>query len=171
MSIVVDVVGVFDSGFNQLFPDARAIKASIKEDAKTMEHPIEDGEVITDYRIINPVEINLSLILRPETVEDTYKLIKSYFLGEELLTVQTKVDVYSNMVVQAMPHEEDSALQNTITLAFSVKEAIIVEAQFGQLPPTSVAKKGDSSTVDRGQQEPVEATPAESQSAFFEWTH
>jgi hypothetical protein len=98
-----DQVAIFDDDFIQLFPGARAIKAIVKEQSKVMEHPLEDGATITDHRVILPIEIELSFILKPEDYQDTYNQIKQYYLDATLLNVQTKSGVYQNQLIQAMP--------------------------------------------------------------------
>ncbi len=155
----VDEVAVFDQNFNQVFGGARPIKASVNEIAKAMEHPVESGATITDFRIIEPVEINLSMILDGSTYKDTYHTVKQFFLKSTLLVVQTKTGSYSNMMINKIPHEEDPALFDTITMAISLKEVIIVTAQYGTLPPTAVKHAKDTTTTDTGQQQATAATP------------
>lgn len=154
MSIITDVLGIFDNNFNQIFFNCIAIKCETKETAKAMEHPVEDGSVITDHKIINPIEIELSFIMKPVFYKQSYQQIKTVFLGSNLITIQTKVDSYSNMMIQAMPNTQDPNLFDTITMAVSLKQVIIVQAQYGTLPPSSVSQSKDSSTVDRGEQNP-----------------
>ena len=42
-SYATDTVAIFDQDYNQLFRNARAIKAVVKEQSKVMEHPVESG--------------------------------------------------------------------------------------------------------------------------------
>ena len=78
-SAASDVVGVFDANFNQVFRLARPVKAQIHETSKPMEHPVETGIIITDHRIILPVEIEFSLILPPGEYRPVYQQIKQFF--------------------------------------------------------------------------------------------
>ena len=163
----IDQVAVYDQNFRQVFGQARPLKASVNETAKAMEHPVESGATITDFRIINPVEINLMMILLPASYRDAYGTIKQFFLNSTLLTVQTKTGTYTNMMITQIPHEEDPNLFDTITLALSLKEVILVEAQYGTLPPQVVASPKDTTTVDKGQTNPT-AVPATNQSGIKE---
>jgi hypothetical protein len=155
-SFASDRVGVFTQDYEPLFRDARAIKADIKEQAKIMEHPIENGAVITDHRVILPVEIELSVILLPKSYQDTYKAIRSYYLNGTLLVVQTLTGIYENQIIAAMPHEETSEQYDAISLNLSLREALFV-APAGNITPLNPE---DSNTVDRGQQgiSPANAT-------------
>lgn len=147
-----DTVGVFDSDFNQVFPEGRPIKASVKESAKGMEHPIEDGSVITDHRIIEQTEIELTLMLVGEEYPDTYGRIKSLFLKTDLLIVQTKTGSYPNMMIVEMPHDETVDVFDGVPMALKLREVQLVTAQFQALPPAAVATKRNASTVKRGEQ-------------------
>lgn len=147
-----DVVGVFDSGFVQVFPEGRPIKAIIKEMAKVMEHPIETGATITDHRVILPVEIELTLMLTGEQYRDTYARIRALFHRTDTLIVQTKTGSYPNMIIEGMPHDEAPDLHDVVPLALKLREVILVTAQFQALPPRAVSRRRDASTVKRGEQ-------------------
>ena len=147
----VDVVAVLDSDLNQLFQLARPIKAVVVEDSKAMEHPVEDGSTITDHRVILPVEIELSFILASEEYRDVYQQIRELFYRADLLTVQTRTGSYPNMLITKMPHEETTDLADGTTLAMTLRETIIVEAQFSD---AKVRRAPDSKTVPRGEQQP-----------------
>ena len=155
----VDVVGVFDASLNQMFADARPIKAMVKPDSKFMDHPGESGITITDHRVFQPVEIELSLILKAATFRTTYQQVKTAYTALTPLSVQTKADTYSNMYIAAMPHDEDPEIFDTISLALKLREVVIVTAQYQQLPASQVAKKSNSSTTKTGQKTAQPATP------------
>jgi hypothetical protein len=148
-SFAFDQVAVFTQDFTQVFKDARALKAVIKEQAKVMEHPVESGAIITDHRIILPVEVELSMILTPSTYKDVYKEIRQYYLNGTLLVVQTRAGIYQNQLIASMPHEEDSELYDTITIALSLKEVLFATAQYGVVPKNTK----NSTTVSKGTQQ------------------
>lgn len=165
---MIDVVGIYDAEFNQLFETARAIKASVKEDSKLMEHPVENGATITDYSIILPIEIELSMIAAGvEAYRAVYNQIKQAFVSRSVLVVQTWTGLYRNMLIQSMPHEEDPALADAIAIALRLKEVKIVEAQYAALTARQVRNPSHASTVARGQQQPQQATTARSGSILF----
>lgn len=147
-SYAVDYVAIFDQNFNQLFTDAKAIKAVVKEQAKVMEHPVETGAIITDHRIILPVEIDLSLILASEDYQDVYKAIRQYYYQATLLIVQTRSGIYENQLISALPHEEDPSMYNALTIALSLRQVLFVTAEYGVVP----RYPSDSTTVSRGTQ-------------------
>ena len=145
-----DVVGVFDSKFAQLFVDARPMKASISETSKIFEHPLETGAVIADHRIINPVDIVLPLVVNALDYASVFQQVKSAFVNASILTVQTKVGSYENMVIQEMPHEETPEMFDTVSIALKLRQARFVTAQYGKLPPAKVAAPKHTDTVKQG---------------------
>lgn len=160
-SFAVDVVGVYTQDFNQIFSDARPVKAVIKEDSSLMEHPLEKGALTTDHRIILPVEIELFVLLTPSTFKATYDLIKQYFLKGTLLKVQTKTGVYDNQLIKAMPHEEDPEIFDTVILSIALKEVLFTTPQFGIVPRRAT----QGSTVSRGNLQPKAATAEQTDEA------
>lgn len=165
---MIDVVGIYDQNFNQVFETARPIKASVKEDSKLMEHPTETGATITDFSIILPVEIELSIIaVGVAEYRSVYGRIRQAFQARTLFSVQTSTGMYTNQIIQSMPHEEDPALADAIAIAMKLKEVQIVEAQYLALPARKVRNPANASTVDKGQQQPTTASPARAGSVLY----
>lgn len=157
-SNAVDVVGIFDSDYNQLFTGARAFKAAIFETSKVFEHPLEDGSSVSDHRIINPTEIDMQLFITGRDYRDIYRAIKQWWLAGESLTVRTRTDDYPNMIIVNMPHEEEPQLWETVRLVVTFREMILVQSQFQPMPARSVRRSGDQSTVKRGDQQGNDST-------------
>jgi hypothetical protein len=152
-----DVVAVLTSGFAQVFAQARAMKATVLRASKAMEHPLETGSTIIDHRIVLPVAIELALVLSSADYRAVYQQIRDLFLKGELLTVQTRVDSFTSMLIEKMPHDESPDMLDGVALALSLKEARFIQPQFSVL---KVAQPKDSTAVARGQQQPTEAPPA-----------
>jgi hypothetical protein len=154
----VDVVGIYDNDtFQQLFSTARPIKANINRVAKIMEHPIEDGSIVQDFMIIQPVDIELSLILTGDEYQSVYQQIRTCFLTGTQLSIQTKADVFSDMLIQAMPHEETADMFDAIPLALKLREIQEVIVQYQALTATNVQQPADASTVNTGTQQPQQS--------------
>jgi hypothetical protein len=146
-----DVVGVFDSGFNQLFEEARTMKASVKETAKGMKSPIETGSTVTDHIVFNPDVIDLYVVVQAGAVQDTYQEIKSLYKSATLMSVQTNTDTYDNMYITEMPHDETPEMFDAVGITIKFEEADFVAAQFGQLTVKQVKKPSDASTTQAGE--------------------
>lgn len=160
--MATDVTCVLNAALAQVFELARPMKASVKREAKAMEHPLETGATVTDHRIILPTEIELSMMLVGEAdYRTTYRQIADLFLRGELLTVQTRAASYSNMTITGIPHEESPDQFDAIMLALKLKE---VQYSTGAFSTVKVRHKKDSRTVKRGEQQPQ---PAARQSSIL----
>lgn len=152
-SFATDTVAIFTQDYEQIFKNARAIKAIVKEESKVMEHPVESGATIVDHRIIMPVEIELSLILTRADYKNTYHQLRDYYYNATLMIIQTRSGIYQNQLIQSMPHEEDPTQYDVLTLSLNLKQVIFVTAQYGTTPKNA----SNTNTADRGTQQ---GTPA-----------
>lgn len=162
----IDVVAVLDKDLNQVFPDARPIKATVREEAKVMEHPVETGASIVDHRVIMPRDIELSMLLTSEEYADVYQQIKQIWLNGDTLSVQTRTDSYDSMIIVSLPHDESADMYDGVTLAIMLREVKYVLAQFTERKiPVNAAPK-NSPTKNRGEQRPQD-TGEPKQSSFL----
>ncbi len=153
----IDVVGIFDINFNQLFADGSPIKATIKDEATFFKHPLESSAVRTDHIIFNPVQIQLAVMLTGEEYRNVYQQIKTAYRGQTQLIVQTKTDTYENMYIQSIPHDEDPDLFDAVIMALTLQETQISVSRFDFIPE-SLANRD---TVNRGQQDSEDATESQ----------
>jgi hypothetical protein len=123
-----DVVGIFDANFNQQFPNARPMRASIRQNSRPMEHPLETGQIITDYRIILPIEVEIPFMVAPDFYRDTYQQILNLFTTTQILIVQTLPTIFQNMIIAEMPHEESPDYFNSIRFTLRFKQVQVVQS-------------------------------------------
>lgn len=127
-STAVDTIAVFDSNFNQVFQAARPMKCTARPIARLMEHPLETGQIISDYKIIMPVEVTLPLIVASDVYRDIYAEIYNLMAKSELLMVQTRATNFSNMLISEMPDEERPDMFDVIMIELHLKQVLLVEA-------------------------------------------
>jgi len=132
-----DVVAIFDSNGNQLFPDARPMKASLAPKAKLMSHPVETGVTLTDYRVLEPREISLSMTLLPTEYADIYATIEQQYNAGTVVSVQLNTGLYQNFVLQEMPHDEAPEIFDTIKITLKLKEVFFFSAVSSIPVPTT----------------------------------
>lgn len=142
----VDLVGVYTQDFKQVFPGARPVKAYVKPNSRNMEHPAENGIILTDHRIILPTEIEISLILQSVDYKQAYKTILQYFMNATLFIIQTKASTYNNFVIVSLPHEEDPDQFDALNMTIRFKQIQFVGAKFSIVPKAPT----NETTVDRG---------------------
>ena len=152
-SIISSVIGqtTAQAGLGQMFQNARPMKATIRETSRVMEHPVESGVVLADHHIINPIEIDLPLVVTSSSTgligtllgtlaqnyAATYAQIRQAFLNATPLAVKTRVGTYNDMIIADMPHEEDPEMFDVITIALHLKQVIYVVN--GTNPATGVS--------------------------------
>lgn len=142
-SILNSILGIPNqtASIGQLFTNARPLKATIRETSKVMEHPVETGATLSDHHIINPIEIDVSLVVTNSSsglissliggsvaanYAITYSQIRQAFIRATPLAVKTRVGVYSNMIIADMPHEENADMFDVITINLHLKQVIYV---------------------------------------------
>ena len=65
-------------------------------------------------------------------------------------TIQTRVDSYDNMFIEAYPYEENSKIVGTIALNINFIEQQFVGVKVGDLPASKVKEPANADTVDSG---------------------
>lgn len=167
-SVLNSILGISNTtaSIGQLFTNARPMKATIRETSKVMEHPVETGVVLSDHHIINPIEIDIPLIVTSnapgllgtltgsvaQNYATTYSQIRQAFLNATPLAVKTNVGVFSNMIIANMPHEENPDMFDVITILLHLKQVIYIQPN-GQLQPNyQPLAANNSSTLSSGLQ-------------------
>lgn len=168
MAQEIDVVGVFQSSGNSapMFESAQAMKCQVHEDAKVMQHPMESGAVSSDHIVFLPTEIQLLVIPDPDGFQDAYQEIKDAWKAAKLVTVQTKTSSYPSMLIYRIPHDEDPEMFNTVAIEIRLRQVLIVQAQYAQLPATKVAKPSNASTTKTGTKQGKPATKQQNSAAY-----
>ena len=140
------------------YGNARPIKAIVSESSRFMSHPIENGEVITDHRIILPTTISIAVILRPLFYRRTYNLIRNDFNNAQQFDIRTKTRTYRDMYLREIPHEEDISKFDTVTMVLEFVEAQFFNVVESDIELSEVEASDDSSTQQRGEQTNREIT-------------
>jgi hypothetical protein len=153
-------IAIFDSDFNQLFPDAKILKVTVKPTSKIMEHPVETGATITDYFIVLPIELDIDIIATSPNYKNTYNLIKSAFIEAKLLTIQTKSDTFTSQIISELPHQEGSEMYDAILINLKTKQVLFITPQYGTVP-ISPRNPKNTSTNNLGNKSGAPVTPVE----------
>lgn len=152
-----DLVAILDGQtFRPLFAGANVTSVTVRETSKLTSFAVEDGTQRTDHRVIDPIEIDLPLILTEATRSLYEQLRAAYYEGRDLI-VQTKVSSYQSMMIYEIPHEESPDVGEAIPIAVKLREIMVVTPEFGSLPPRKVTNPAQSSTVQKGQQQTEES--------------
>lgn len=135
--------GSTTAGFGQMFANARPLKATVRETSKVMEHPVETGSMFSDFHIINPIEIDLPLLVVNKSAggiaslfgagsnsnyATTYAQIRQAFINATPLTIKTRTGSYQNMIISDMPHEEEPEMFNAIVILLRLRQVLLFKA-------------------------------------------
>lgn len=150
ISKATDLVAVLNENLNQVFEGAYITTASVTEESQVMSHAVETGATIVDEIVLQPISITLGVTLNSNNYRSIYQEIKQAYLSRALLTVQTKSDSYSSMVIEKIPHDEEPNVFDTITLTISLKEVKFVDTQYEEFKLAKVKKPSSTSAKKRG---------------------
>lgn len=150
ISKATDLVAVLNENLNQVFEGAYITTANVTEESQVMSHAVETGATIVDEVVLQPISITLNVTLNPNNYRSIYQEIKQAYLSRALLTVQTKSDSYSSMVIEKIPHDEEPNVFDTITLSISLKEVKFVDTQYEEFKLAKVKKPSSTSAKKRG---------------------
>jgi len=150
-------VAILDGeSLSPLFESADPLRVSVSERVTPTKFAVEDGSTRSDHVVEELKEIAIDFILTDDT-RNGFSNLKQAWSAKRLVTVQTKVDSYENMLIIAIPHDETADLGMAISVPVRLMEWREVKPEQGDLPQKSVAKKKQSSTVKRGQVRGTEA--------------
>lgn len=138
---LIDVTGVFDKDYNQVFPLARSMRAAVDRASKPMAHPLEDGSEIIDHRVFLATTIELLLFLPESEYKNIYGQIDAAYKAGQMFTVQTKAASFPNMFISEMPHQETPDFADLVQVALKLHEARFVKTQFEAIEPRKEASK------------------------------
>jgi hypothetical protein len=139
------LTGIFDNDtYEQLFVDAICTSINISDNSELMTHPLEDGSKTADHQVFDLIKISMILQLSKANYNIVFENIDTAYRSSTLLTIQTKVNVYKNMLIESKPHVESSKsgiIINLDLMQFNVLSTnTIYNAKFDEDKSTS--KKG-----------------------------
>lgn len=137
----------------------------VQETSTVTKYKVEDGTNRNDHIVHNPTEIMMRFTLAGE-VSQLFNAIKQTYTERTLVTVQTRTDVYADMIVTEIPQEQSGSAMDAVTLDIRLSEWREVVPEYGELTRAKVAKPEQSSTVKRGSQATTETPPAKKQSVL-----
>ncbi|MCO8160981.1 hypothetical protein NRB16_24450 [Pseudomonas sp. LJDD11] len=155
-----DLVSILDAAsYQPLFETLNPMRVTVREVAKLTRFAVEDGSPRSDHRYIEPVEIDLPLLL-VDDVRNVFETLRQAWLDGKALIVQTKVRSYPDMMIVELPHEETPEQGASIPVAVRLQEVSVVTPEFGALPPRKVVNPAQASTTKKGHQQTSETPDA-----------
>lgn len=157
----VDVVAILDSNSQQVIPNARPLRGTVFEVGKLMEHPLEDGSLMADHFVREPIEIDLPVMFTGAQAAQDYDQLRQLFNAATILTVLTRAGSYASMVLVEIPHDETPEVVDGLTVNVRFREArFVTPTTSKKFAPKAKAK---ATTKKRGAQQTTTANTATEQ--------
>ncbi len=139
---------------NEVLTRVHFLNGSINDDVTLMDHPLENGAVITDHEVFNPNKGSLSILLDDED-QSSLAEIDEYFRNGTALTIKAKGEMFPNMVICAKPFEVGADHFNKTVYNLSFRAVQIAQTQYVKMSTDQVKEPKHSSTVNSGQKSAV----------------
>lgn len=140
LSGVTNVAGkIDDSGI--------VLSAEVIEDCKLTEHPLENGQVLADNKVIMPTEINVQITLPAQDYKDKLETLKKYKDENQMIYVETKFGSYPNMQIVNIPCNMNINNINRLTFNIKLREVLVAGRN---IPVTE--NVSDMDTINTGTQ-------------------
>lgn len=123
------------------------MSAEIIEHSKLAEHPLENGKVFADNKILLPTEINVQITLQALDYKDRLNDIRTYKDENTMIYVETKFGVYPNMQIVDIPCTLNVDNVNRVTFTLKLREVLIAN----KVLEVKTANVADSDKVNIGE--------------------
>ena len=121
------VLGTIDKYTDLVGITPAIIDAEIMENCKLAEHPLENGKVRADNKIMLPKEITVKIALPATQYEDVWNKIKTLKEDNTMISVQTKNQIFDNLQIVGLPFSLNVDNVSRIILSIKLKEVLIPE--------------------------------------------
>lgn len=136
-------------GNTEALTNALIFEGSAAVDKKLMEHPKENGTLITDHVIDDPSKINIKLLIYDDDATTLNELME-YYRNSTFLTVKIKNEVFSDLVINSKPLSADSEHYNASVYNISLKEIQTAITQYVEMPQNQVKNPKNASRIKTG---------------------
>lgn len=147
------ILGNIDKYTNLVGVTPAIIDIEVNENCKLAEHPLENGKVRADNKIIMPTEITVKIALPAENYKDIWDKIKELKTNNTMIWVQTKNEIYKNMQIIALPFSLNVNNVSRITFSLRLREVLVANdtANLGiskQLADENTVKTGNKYGIE-----------------------
>lgn len=112
------------NGFNMWGISYMNADVSITSDL--CDHPIENGKVITDFAIENPVSATVNIVMPTAFYTKIYEQVLDYYKNKKKIMLLTKFGMYKNMVIKDMPYKMQHGDVDRPTIALTLRQIMEV---------------------------------------------
>ena len=152
-------VSIYENN-QEILTDTILIDADAKDEAQTMDHPIESGAVVTDHIVFNPKEITLRCWMpnTPFLYNRALSEIQNLYKQSREVKIKIRSDVFEPMILVAKPVMVSADSLDHVIYELSFRQILVAVSQYVPLPVSKVKHKQDASTVSSGEKQ-VQSSP------------
>src|SRR5699024_8459111 len=96
--------------FEVLFSSSNAMRLTVIGEKRITRFQVESGEERSDHVVTGAIEISIEFVLAGRDSREQFRAIRQAYRDHRLITVQTRMATYEDMLIEAMPHEETSVV-------------------------------------------------------------
>lgn len=135
---------------DELFQNVQFIEdANVTDDKKLMEHPKENGTMVTDHIIDDPVKISANAIISDDD-SSSLNEINDYYKSSDFLVIKAKNKTYDNMVVAELPYKVSSKYYDKTVYNITFKQIQEAVTQYVKMTVPQVKNPKNASTQKTG---------------------
>ena len=153
-------IALYDQATNQrIFTNLTFLDTvPVTDDKKLMEHPKEDGTMIVDHVVDDPIQIVIPVIIEDDDSTSLNEL-SDYYKNSTLLVAKIKNETYYNLVIAARPFKAEASHYDKTVYEITVKEIQEAVTQYVKMSVPQVKQKKNASTIKAGHKQ-AQPTPS-----------
>lgn len=141
-------VQIYANGAEKL-GTASIMACSISETAQLAEHPLESGAKIADHKVFQPIQVTVTIAFTEDNYLNEYSELRTLYLNKTYISMKTKTNVYENLQIVGIPHDETPERVNRMLFTIQMKEALVASSKYGGLL-SSALNSSNNSTAKYG---------------------
>lgn len=106
------------------------IDANVSITSDICDHPIENGTIISDASIRNPVSAEVTIAMPTAFYTTIYEQIKKDYEEKRKIMLLTKFGMHENMVISAMPYKLEHGTVDRAEIVLSLREIMEVTPEY-----------------------------------------
>lgn len=148
--IDVQNIAIYEQSENQqILTGLQFLDGSAQIDKKLMEHPKEDGTLITDHIVNEPTQVTLQILLSDDDSTSLNQLQDLYNNATPLI-IKIKNELHTNLIMSGKPLKADSNHFNKTVYDLTFKEIQEAVTLYVKMTVPQVKQKANASKVNTG---------------------
>jgi len=143
-------ISIYDKNQNQkILTNLRFLDGSGQIDKKLMEHPKEDGTLITDHIVNDPTQIILQVLISDDD-SSSLNIIQDLYEKSTPVIIKLKNELHDNLVMVSKPLKVDVDHFNNTVYNLTFKEVQEAVTLYVKMSVPQVKQKKNTSKVNTG---------------------